>query len=140
MQGRGLISGDDGRRYSFVRGSVQVNSRLVLPGQNVDFAVADNQAFFIYVIGGPSGQLGQKSKTAAGLLAIFLGGLGIHKFYIGANAAGVIMLLVSLFGLIFLAIPTIIIGIIALIEGIIYLTKTDQEFYQSYEADKKAWF
>ena len=110
MQGRGLISGDDGRRYSFVRGSLQVDSRLVRPGQDVDFEVADDQAFYIYVIGGPSGHIGQKSKIAAGLLAIFLGGLGIHKFYIGANGAGVIMLLVSLFGLIIFAIPTIIIG------------------------------
>jgi hypothetical protein len=31
-------------------------------------------------------------------------------------------------------------GIIGLIEGIIYLTKTDEEFYQTYVVEKKAWF
>jgi len=31
-------------------------------------------------------------------------------------------------------------GIIGLIEGIMYLTKTDEEFYQTYVVEKKAWF
>jgi len=31
-------------------------------------------------------------------------------------------------------------GLIGLIEGIIYLTKTDEEFYQTYQAGKKTWF
>ncbi|RBP85946.1 TM2 domain-containing protein [Rhodobacter sp. 140A] len=76
----------------------------------------------------------------AGLLAIFLGGLGIHKFYLGYTGAGIIMLLCSLFGAILLFIPTFVIGIVALVEGIIYLTKSDQEFYETYEVGKKAWF
>ena len=109
------------------------NRRL---GQDVDFQVNGDQAQAIYVID----RIGAKSKIAAGVLALLLGGLGIHKFYIGANGAGVIMLLVSIVGLVFAGIPSAIVAIVALIEGIIYLTRTDEDFYQTYEIGKKAWF
>ena len=33
-----------------------------------------------------------------------------------------------------------IIGIIGLVEGVIYLTKTDEDFYQTYQVNKKPWF
>lgn len=63
--------------------------------------------------------------------------MGIHKFYLGYTKSGVIMLLVSLltFG-----IGAAVMEVIGIIEGIIYLTKTDQEFYQTYEAQQKEWF
>jgi TM2 domain-containing membrane protein YozV/cold shock CspA family protein len=138
--GQGLISGDDGRRYPFVRGALGSGLRIVRPGQDVDFQVRDDQAEAIYVISGQTAQIGAKSKIAAGVLAILLGGLGIHKFYIGANGAGVIMLLVFIVGLIFAGVPSAIVAIIALVEGIIYLTRTDEDFYQTYEVGKKAWF
>jgi TM2 domain-containing membrane protein YozV len=79
----------------------------------------------------------EKSKVAAGILAILLGGLGIHKFYLGYTKEGVIMLLVSVlsFGLLSGAV-----AIIALVEGILYLTKSDEEFYSTYVAGKKTWF
>ena len=93
---------------------------------NVDFQVRDDQAEAIYVISGQTVQTGAKSKIAAGVLAILLGGLGIHKFYIGANGAGVIMLLVFIVGLIFAGVPSAIVAII------VYLTRTDEDFYQTY--------
>jgi TM2 domain-containing membrane protein YozV len=76
-------------------------------------------------------------KIAAGICGILLGGLGIHKFVLGYTTEGLIMLLVTILtcgfgGLVF--------GIIGLIEGIIYLTKTDSEFYDTYIANKKGWF
>lgn len=80
-----------------------------------------------------------KSKIAAGLLAIFLGTLGIHKFYLGYTSAGVIMLLVTLLGWIVLIGP-LVMGVIALIEGIIYLTKSDEQFNLTYVAGERAWF
>ena len=80
----------------------------------------------------PSG----KSKVTAGLLAIFLGALGIHKFYLGYNTEAIIMLLLFLFTGIGLA----VIPLIALIEGIIYLTKTDQDFDATYVYGHKGWF
>lgn len=84
---------------------------------------------------------GAKSKVAAGLLAIFLGGLGIHKFYLGYTKEAVIMLLVSIIGgIITVGIASGIVGIIALVEGIIYLTKSDEEFEATYVEGHKGWF
>lgn len=61
----------------------------------------------------------QKSKMAAGLLGIFLGGLGIHNFYLGYTGKAIAQLLISLLSLGFLA---VISGIWGLIEGILILT------------------
>lgn len=77
------------------------------------------------------------NKIAAGLLAIFLGAFGIHKFYLGYNTQGLILLLVSVLSCFLLSFVTWIIG---LIEGIIYLTKTDEEFDSEYVQNKKFWF
>ena len=79
----------------------------------------------------------QKSKLTAGLLAIFLGSLGIHKFYLGYKKEAIIMLLVSLLTC---GIGASIMGIIALIEGILYLTKSDDEFADTYVNGQKTWF
>ena len=85
----------------------------------------------------PAVPANSKSKIAAGLFAILLGPLGIHKFYLGYTTAGVIMLLVSLLTL---GLGAIVMQIIGLIEGILYLTKTDEEFYAIYVQGEKAWF
>ena len=61
----------------------------------------------------------EKSKVAAGVFALVLGGLGIHKFYMGKVGQGLLYLLFSWTG-----IP----AIIGLIEGIIYLTESDEKF------------
>ncbi len=76
-------------------------------------------------------------KLVAGILAILLGALGVHKFYLGMTTPGVIMLLVSLLTLGCLA-P--IMGIIGIIEGILYLTKSDADFERTYLIEKKGWF
>ena len=87
-----------------------------------------------------AGQVGQKSKIAAGLLAILLGSLGVHKFYLGYTSTGVIMLLVSIFGAFAFGLGPIVMGVISLVEGIIYLTKSDADFYETYEVGQKKWF
>ena len=73
----------------------------------------------------------ESKRVLAGVLAILLGSLGIHKFVLGMTGAGIIMLLIGCTG---------ISGIIGLIEGIIYLTKSDEDFIQTYQIGKKAWF
>jgi TM2 domain-containing membrane protein YozV len=78
--------------------------------------------------------VGSEKKIAAGLLAIFLGALGLHKFYLGYTTAGIIMLVVSL-----LSCGTIM-GVIGIIEGVIYLTRTDEQFVATYVNGKKEWF
>ena len=88
--------------------------------------------------GSTSGERPTDSKRIlAGVLAILLGTLGMHKFVLGMTTPGIIMLAVSVVSCGFAA-P--IMSIIGLIEGIIYLTKTDEEFHQIYEVEKKGWF
>ena len=80
---------------------------------------------------------GADKKIIAGICGILLGALGIHKFILGYTKEGVIMLVVSLVTCGFAA-P--IMSIIGLIEGIIYLTKSDEDFVRIYVTGRKGWF
>jgi len=64
-----------------------------------------------------------KSKVVAGILGIFLGSLGIHKFYLGKIGQGVLSILFCWTG-----IPSLV----GLIEGIIYLCMSDADFSKKY--------
>lgn len=75
---------------------------------------------------------GAEKKLAAGILGILIGGLGIHKFYLGYTKEGVIQILLSF--------ACGIGAIIGLIEGIIYLTKSDADFVNTYVNGRKGWF
>jgi TM2 domain-containing membrane protein YozV len=77
------------------------------------------------------------TKLAAGICGILLGALGIHKFVLGYTGPGLIMLLVSVLSC---GIAAPVISIIGLIEGIIYLTKSDEEFGRLYVENRKEWF
>ena len=81
--------------------------------------------------------MNKKEKLVAGLLGILLGLLGIHKFYLGYTKEGVIMLLVSLLTC---GIGAVVMEIIGLIEGIMYLVKSDEEFQATYVDSHKGWF
>jgi TM2 domain-containing membrane protein YozV len=70
-------------------------------------------------------------RTTIGIIAILVGWLGIHKFMLGNTTEGVILILLNCCG---------VSGIIGLVEGIIYLTKSDEDFYQTYVVEKKKWF
>ncbi|WP_430965470.1 TM2 domain-containing protein [Spongiimicrobium sp. 2-473A-2-J] len=84
---------------------------------------------------------GDNKKILAGILAIVLGGFGIHKFVLGYNKEGIIMLACTLvLGVLTCGIAGWVIWLISLIEGIIYLTKSDEEFYNTYQVGKKPWF
>ena len=90
-------------------------------------------------LGSYSGGTGEKNKMIAFLLALFLGVWGIHKFYLGYNNQGIIMLICGTIGWI-LFIPPLVMAIIALIEAIMYITKSDDEFQKVYVDNEKAWF
>jgi TM2 domain-containing membrane protein YozV len=77
------------------------------------------------------------NKVPAGVCGILLGSLGIHKFILGYTGAGLIMLLVTLLSCFILA-P--IMHLIGLIEGIVYLCKSDEEFVRVYVDGRKEWF
>lgn len=76
-------------------------------------------------------------KLAAGLLGIFLGAFGIHKFVLGYTTAGVIMLVVTV---VTCGFGGFVMGVIGLVEGIIYLTKTSAVFQATYIDGRKEWF
>lgn len=80
---------------------------------------------------------GENKKVIAGVLAIILGGFGIHKFVLGYNKEGIILLVATL---ITCGIGGIVTSIVGLVEGITYLTKSDEEFYQTYQVNQKPWF
>jgi len=85
----------------------------------------------------PNSSETNSKKIVVGILGIILGALGIHKFILSYNTEGIIMLLVSLLTC---GIGSPVMGVIGLVEGIIYLTKTDEEFEQIYIVNKKGWF
>lgn len=75
----------------------------------------------------------ESKRILAGVLGIVLGGLGVHRFILEDVSGGILRIVITL--------VTCGIGsIIGLIEGIIYLTKTDAEFVQTYQVERKAWF
>lgn len=83
---------------------------------------------------------GADKKLAAGLCGILLGGLGVHKFILGYQNEGIIMVATYVVGLFLCGIPSIVIHIVGIIEGVTYLTKSDEEFVQTYIVNKKPWF
>ena len=74
---------------------------------------------------GPSG----KSRGIAALLAIFLGAFGIHYFYLGKTTPGVVFLVATLISCFILSAVT---GIVALIQGILMLCMSQQDFENKY--------
>ena len=141
--GRGQISGDDGKRYPFLVSEVQAGA-LAAAGSKVDFEIGSRgeaRGIFVEVVYASS----SKNRIVAAILAFFFGGLGVHKFYLGKSGAGLVMLLLTVLGIflsfIFIGVPLLfIVGIIAFIEALIYLFKSDEEFDRLYVQGDKAWF
>jgi TM2 domain-containing membrane protein YozV len=76
---------------------------------------------------------GAEKKLLAGLLGIFLGWTAAHKFLLGYTKEGIIQLVLSL-------VTCGLFGVVGLIEGILYLSKSDQEFVATYITGRKGWF
>jgi TM2 domain-containing membrane protein YozV len=70
---------------------------------------------------GPSG----KSRGVAGLLALFLGSVGLHYFYMGKTSAGVLFLVATLLTCGILGVIT---EIVSIIQGVLFFTSTQEEF------------
>jgi TM2 domain-containing membrane protein YozV len=81
--------------------------------------------------------MGADKKLVAGILAILVGSLGVHKFILGYTTEGVIMLLVTVLTC---GIAGVVMSIVGIVEGIMYLTKSDEDFVRTYIQDKKGWF
>lgn len=72
-------------------------------------------------------------RIVAGVLALCLGAFGVHKFVLGYTRAGLIHLLLTLA-------TCGLMKFVAIVEGIIYLTKSDAEFVSTYQIGTKEWF
>ena len=148
-------------------------------GMRVDFEAKGGNAVAIYRAMSASGAGGisstlegvmgsKKTKVVAGLLGIFLGWAGVHKFYLGIKGPVIIKLAVGGGGLVlamivgnmFMAlgmfgvgvyiyigllmyavgyIAMMAAGVLRLVEGIIYLTKSDEDFQSIYVTGQKKW-
>ena len=76
---------------------------------------------------------GADKKVTAGICGILIGGLGVHRFILGDTTGGIIRIVLSV-------VTCGAASIIGLIEGIIYLTKSDEEFVNEYITNQKGWF
>ncbi len=79
-------------------------------------------------------------KIPAGVCGILLGMFGVHKFILGYNKEGIITLVVTILGSFLFGLGPTVMGIIGLIEGIMYLVKSDEEFVATYVDGQKGWF
>ena len=127
--------------------NVGTNARCTNCGTMLPFTPMPMQHVPNYSTAQPAGA---DKKIAAGICGILLGGFGVHKFILGYQKEGIIMLSINVGSLILLivscgllfplAFVSMGIGIVGLVEGIIYLTKSDEEFVQTYIRNQKPWF
>ena len=136
--GDGIVTGEDGRRYSFkpldwaARGEPAV-------GMEVDFETHESRALSIFPVPGaspppvataagrPAPADDDRNKYIAALIAFLVGPLGIHRFYLGRTGSGIAMILLS----------CTVVGLLATIpwafvDMIRYLVMSDREFARRY--------
>lgn len=75
----------------------------------------------------------ESKRVLAGILAIILGSLAVHKFVLGYTKEGIIQIVLNI-------ITCGVASIVPFIEGIIYLTKSDEEFVYTYQTNQRGWF
>ena len=130
----GVISTGDGARYSFIGSDWKMDDHPAR-GMWVDFDPNAQTATAIYkALAATASRTSAKSKPAATLWGIFLGGFGAHKFYMGSWGWGIVYLATC-----WLYVPFII----ALVEWIRYILMTDEEFHskvETFEAKPFAFF
>ena len=80
-----------------------------------------------------------KSRVTAAVLAFFAGGVGVHQFYLGHTASGVMRLVLFFGGFFLFLVGPLVMEMIAFIEGCIYFSKSDEEFQAVYVDGGRAW-
>ena len=146
QENTGVISGDDGNRYTF-HGPDWRDETAPTQGVQVDFEVADDgdTAVEIYLLREPTEPVA-KSRFVAGVTALLLGWLGVHKFYLGYSGQGAWLLVLAILGFALSwafgigLIVLLVLFFIGIVEGIIYLTKTEAQFQETYVKGRKPWF
>jgi TM2 domain-containing membrane protein YozV len=136
--GDGIVTGDDGRRYSFKPADWADRGEPAV-GMFVDFETHETRALSIFPVPGmpiparttpapaPEPRSDDRNRLVAAVIAFFIGWLGIHRFYLGRTGSGVVMLILSC-----TIIGLIITGPWAFIDMIRYLIMSDREFAERY--------
>jgi TM2 domain-containing membrane protein YozV len=138
--GDGIVSGDDGRRYSFTPVDWADRGEPAI-GMYVDFETHETRALSIFPVPGtspapvaassaPEPMAGDRNKYIAALIAFFVGPLGIHRFYLGRTGSAIAMLILSctVIGLL-VSVPW------AFVDMIRYLIMSEREFALRYAPD-----
>jgi TM2 domain-containing membrane protein YozV/RNA polymerase subunit RPABC4/transcription elongation factor Spt4 len=86
------------------------------------------------------GQKPVSKRIVAGVCALLFGPWGVHKFILGYPLTGLLTLAISLLGILLFFIPTLVMYGVSIAEGIIYLSKTDDEFVNRYQSGYRLWF
>jgi TM2 domain-containing membrane protein YozV len=137
--GEGVIAGDDLSRYNFHTADWHSDD-AASAGTRVDFVVVDNRATEIYAEHIKATSNSKSERVLVALLALFLGYLGVHKFYLGYKTQGAILLACSILGWPLLFLPFLIACTISTVEAIIYFMKSDEEFEETYVLGDRPWF
>ena len=133
--GDGIVSGEDGRRYSFTPRDWAHRGEPAI-GMQVDFETAESRALSIFPVPGttpaaappaPASEHHDRNKYVAAVLAFLLGPLGIHRFYLGRTGSAITMLVLT----------CTVIGLVvsapwALIDMVRFLMMSDREFAARY--------
>lgn len=132
----GLVSGDDGQRYSF-RPEDWAQPGEPAIGLYVDFETDGDAARSLFAVPGANPRApvittsprprNDRNKIVAAVLAFFLGTLGVHRFYLGRIGSGIAMLVLSC-----TIIGLLVTGPWAIIDMIRYLIMSDEEFEVRY--------
>ncbi|WP_198551631.1 TM2 domain-containing protein [Moritella sp. Urea-trap-13] len=131
---KGIISNEDGCRYTFTMDQWRDKSSPRV-GSKVKCTLESGQLAKIRMT-----TLGKSKKIWAVLLSFFFGAVGAHKFYLGYNKQGLCMLLLFVFGYVLLGLPSMVIAVIAMVEFLIYVCKSDVEFERDYVLENRPWF
>ena len=150
--GVGTITGEDGSSYNLITEDILVNTKQIegrgLVGHKVFFIPNGAQAkrvivrddiLGIYIVAADGSFIGNGDRLISAIIAVLLGLIGAHKFYLGYKSQGILMFLAGTVGWL-LIFPPFISFVISIAEAFIYLSKTDQEFYDTYIAKERGWF
>ncbi len=128
----GVITSQDGARFNF-SGSEWQSESIPTRGLWVDFEVSGNDAIKIYRALSAAREvtkLSGKCKATTTLLALFLGTLGGHKFYLGSWGAGIVYIFITLAAFSQPALGLyLLVLIVTLVELVHYILLADDDFY-----------
>jgi TM2 domain-containing membrane protein YozV len=140
---KGLISADDGGRFTFDIEEWRPDS-VPMVGTKVDFVIKGDAATEIFADAAAAPVSATNStaekRIVAGVLGICFGGLGVHKFYLGYKTQGLVMLGSFVLGLVFAGIPSAVVALIGFVEGIMYLSLSNEEFTKRHATLQHPWW